>query len=898
MKKYWPIIALVIVELGIIITNVTPHTFLMGWDNLLPEFNFPLNLGRSIFGVWLEYRGTGLYDGMSHIANIIQIVSVWLMSFVVPQTFLRYGFNLGLHILGGIGAYFLVKKLFKNRLIAFIGALFYMLNLATVQMFYAPLEAFSVHFASLPWIARAVLNYYENASKKSYLVFLLIALLSTPQYFVTTLLLPTAILIGSISLKQRFTQIFKIGLGFLLVNAFWLLPYIYGIPHNAPVITTAKINQMSSNEIFVRNQVFGNVKDVLELHGFSLDYSDLGPDGTSVYMMAPWRDFIKTPLMEVFAGIIAILTIIGVISLALKPKRQAVVFLLPFVTGFILLGNNIPGLREITTWLQNTIPFFKEAFRFTFTKFGLLFSLSYTIMFIAGFTTLLGKNTKKIVLIISSCAAIVGIIFLSAPTFQGNFLYKNLRVTLPQEYLQFFSYANTLNPNARMMVLPQDQYWSWKYYRFGYRGSGFLWMGLPQAILDRAFDPWSATNENYYWELSHALYAKDTNAIESVFRKYDVHYILLDENLTTSNNGRSLFILDAKTLLSKMPNIKKTANFGKLTLYERTDDTSNSFISLVQKLPTVAPVYSWTDNDVAYAELGDYIATNENANVTYQNRSFFTKRSASERDFDVNSIPIEQMVYDSTASADLIASNVKTCGLSTEGSASAQHIGASLRFTSLNQRGCLSFDIPSLSHRQGYLIAVTSQHINGRPLMISFINDTAKHVEEETYLPDDLAAHTTSFILPPLAPDGLGYTIYISNDSIGQTATVNDISRIRIYTIPYEQMVTMHTGTIAPIQSLPNNVQVDHPNPSFYKATVQSGTGTLILSQSFDTGWIAFQNGKILDSHVLVNNWENGWQLNPGQSGTIYIFFWPQLLEWLGFVLLPLPFIFAKKLAS
>ena len=47
--------------------------------------------------------------------------------------------------------------------------------------------------------------------------------------------------------------------------------------------------------------------------------------------------------------------------------------------------------------------------------------------------------------------------------------------------------------------------------------------------------------------------------------------------------------------------------------------------------------------------------------------------------------------------------------------------------------------------------------------------------------------------------------------------------------------------------------------------------------------------------HVLVNNWENGWTIDPGTNGTIYIFFWPQLLEFLGFALLPIPFLVVWK---
>ncbi len=80
------------------------------------------------------------------------------------------------------------------------------------------------------------------------------------------------------------------------------------------------------------------------------------------------------------------------------------------------------------------------------------------------------------------------------------------------------------------------------------------------------------------------------------------------------------------------------------------------------------------------------------------------------------------------------------------------------------------------------------------------------------------------------------------------------------------------------------------------KTLTLSNSKTLILSQAYHPGWVAFT----LDTgswkletleHVLVNNWANGWQLDPktltlSNSKTLYIFFWPQLLEYLGFGML------------
>jgi len=48
---------------------------------------------------------------------------------------------------------------------------------------------------------------------------------------------------------------------------------------------------------------------------------------------------------------------------------------------------------------------------------------------------------------------------------------------------------------------------------------------------------------------------------------------------------------------------------------------------------------------------------------------------------------------------------------------------------------------------------------------------------------------------------------------------------------------------------------------------------------------------KQLRIHILVNNWANGWELE-GNEKNIVVFFWPQILEWLGFGMLPLPFLY------
>ena len=160
-------------------------------------------------------------------------------------------------------------------------------------------------------------------------------------------------------------------------------------------------------------------------------------------------------------------------------------------------------------------------------------------------------------------------------------------------------------------------------------------------------------------------------------------------------------------------------------------------------------------------------------------------------------------------------------------------------------------------------------------------------------------------MIPPMDTFGLGYTITLDNLSIGREQTINDISRIRIYTIPYQEMIQTKIQNTDKTSLVLAPATLTHPNSALYVVTIpkQVSETTLILNQSYDTGWIAFQNGKLLPNHALINNWANGWtiestnlQINKSANNTtIIIFFWPQLLEWFGFLLIPLPFVLMMR---
>ncbi len=669
LKRFWPLLIIFCIEMLLFLTNYRPATYLAGWDGLYPELNFSVNFQRNIFSVWQEYRGVGLYDGMSHASNLLHTLFLWLLHIFLPQDILRYFFIFLMHALGVIGMYMLLQHLVKNRLVALFGSLFYGFNLGITQMFYTPLEVFAIHFAFLPFLAWSLLAYLQTPTRKKIIPFFIFSLLSTPQGFVPQIFICYLLLVASILgvyLHQYGKAAFQATTNILIVifcvNAFWLLPYIYGLPQNAPVIMNSKINQMASNKIYLMNKTRGNLADVLTMKGFMLDGAEFVNQEYG-YIMPQWRNH-TTSLFFIIPSLIFItLLLFGIYTIRKTKQIEFYPFVISFGLSFFFLGNDIWGLSLLNSFLRWLLPIFNEAFRFPFTKFSTLFAFSYTIVLAVGVQEIIkkingetvhifafSKVTEKITnsfldyipyrkifrlssdwkkenryvkslgIIIAYSLLPIALLLYSFPVFQGHFLFDALRVKMEPEYMDVIRFLDNQPTPARIATLPQPTFYNWEYHQNNYRGSGFVWYGIPQATLERSFDPWSNINENYYWELSQALYSHNTQALHKVFAKYQVTYILLDENRIYPFAPKSLQIQETKAMVTNS-GAQEIKQFGKITLYR----LPASPLFTATNLPTVNP-YQWGDTDVFYQLHGNYIAT-DRANFTLPFRSLFTNKT-------------------------------------------------------------------------------------------------------------------------------------------------------------------------------------------------------------------------------------------------------------------------------
>lgn len=649
LRLFSPILFLFCVEVVLVCMNVTPHTTLLGWDGVYSQYNFPLNLLRNIVGVWQEYRGLGLLDGMSNTSNLLHTLFLWILSYIIPSEYLRYGFIFLMHFLGILGMYFLLKKLtvlpslrsMPSALSPLLGALFYGLNFATIQMFYAPLEVFAIHFAVLPWACLVLFSYLKVPTKKQLFFFALVSCLASPQGFVPQIFISYCLLLGSIlgiylwiNRKKSFKIIFLLIITIFCTNAFWLLPYLYGIPHNASIIMNAKINQIASPQMYQMNQNRGNFWDVVLLKGFMLDTMEFLPQGFS-YSMSAWRDYTNSLFFLIPGCLFFCLAVVGIREMYKKHfKTLYPVFFVFVLTGFFL-GNNIPGVSLLNNLLRLSLPLFNEAFRLPFTKFITVFVFCYSIFLAFGINSLI----KKMRLL--KLGSLMGFLFIclfvySFPSFTGHFFYSGVKVSMPKDYQSTMNFFATRNPNARVATLPQPTFYNWQYLNNYYRGSGFLWYGLSQPLMDNSFDPWSNYNEQYYWELSQAVYSQNPHTLKNVLAKYQIQFVMLDGNYIYPSAPKSLQIPQTQHLLQQA-GLRKIQTFGNIAIFTTSPQ---SWVMTGHNLPLVNS-YHFTSTDTAYSQLGTYQSSLYALRAVpyaffYPFRSLFTNREPWEKEFDIS----------------------------------------------------------------------------------------------------------------------------------------------------------------------------------------------------------------------------------------------------------------------
>jgi hypothetical protein len=550
----WPILCILGAWLLVVLTNYNPGTWLIGWDNLMPEFNFWLNIRRGFSPAWQEYQGLGLVTAMGHGATLPRDLLLWISSLVLPTSFVRYAGAFALLLIGPLGAYALSDELLDEyldqsvstrlrRTLALTVAWYYLFNLATVQYFYAYFETFAHFFGFIPWLLWGAITFLKTGSRQHAFRFLLISVLATAGFQVQTLLVVYAMVLSLFCLNaivnQKNVGLKRAAIVVLLTfiaNAFWFLPVAYFTVTEGEINVLAKQNQLGTTEVKLMNQYFGNLADIALLRGYWFEYGDYSHNSSEVFLMPVWREYYQSPFLFIFGYLLFGVVLFGIFSSAFNKKftwKWSVIGSFALFFLMVSAGNGLLGIPF--TLLSAAVPLFGQIFRTAFTKWSMVGGLFYALglgFALATLTQYLRQTRRWLIYPLSGLCISLSLL-LVWPIFQGQLLHDRLQLDLPPVYLRLFEFFQTQPKQSRVAFLPIHSVWSWNHYEWGYRGSGFLWYGIEQPILDRAFDMFSQADETFYHQASTAVYAQDSTQLAHVLKKYDISYLILDESVVS-----------------------------------------------------------------------------------------------------------------------------------------------------------------------------------------------------------------------------------------------------------------------------------------------------------------------------------------------------------------------------
>ncbi|OGH49625.1 MAG: hypothetical protein A3I54_04945 [Candidatus Levybacteria bacterium RIFCSPLOWO2_02_FULL_41_11] len=915
---------LVVLTVFISFLNYTPGTFLTGWDTLHPEFNFAQNFSNIFFGVFRTDQGLGAVAAHAHMAELPRLVLLWLFSFIFPLSFLRYSIIFLCFILGPLGVYFFTKRVlnlynnltieqWSNSIPAFLASLIYIFNLGTVQHFYVPFEMFTIQYAALPWLFLTALRFIEKGTNLALLLFAIVTLLASPIAYASVLwyayfaFLLLFLITYSVLKRQRKVLLRSLFLVIttLVVNAYWILPNMYFLANGASNVSLAQTNKIFSDEAFLYNKEYGNILDTAILRNFLFSWTQSKDVHTTEDLLSAWKTHLNNPITLTIGYAVFVIVLIGILITLIRKKSIGIAFIPGFLFSLIMVMNMNPPFETLFSFLRETSPIFREALRFPFTKFSILLMFSMSFFFAVCLAQILkaGQKIKPaylksvlplgIALVFSASLAFYG-----APMFKGELINRQMRIAIPPYYFELFDYLSKKPQGARVAPLPLQSLWGWEYYNWRYQGAGFIWFGIKQPVLARDFDRWNAPNEQYFREMSTAVYSRDVGQIEALARKYRISYFLLDESVVFPGyKQNALWHYETHDTFKKSRHIKLEKQFGYLYLY-KVDEflTGEGYVQQPQNIISVAPQITGGFVDLATQNHGDYI-TLEEPDFTYFSRSFVDRydrvdpanisflgdklilrlgknkgysltdswksndifpefmRNSYDLSIEEQGNPFivddEQFIFfPATSSPVNVSASLEVpenCGGALQSSKSRViRLTDAVAFIARNGSSCGFITFSSAKQDFGSILIIEARNLKGLPTRLCISENITERCGIYTALDPGTSWKRYVFIIPPLPSGGSGYAVHFNTVGIGNEESENEIRFAQLIQIPYYRIANLSfvkngyvlkTNGVSIISSL-------EINPTLYTTLISAKNnedGLIALFKAFDPGWQAYQ---------------------------------------------------------
>lgn len=561
-----------------------------GGDTGLPLYN-PHLVTQITQYMWWGQQGTGYsYPGL---------ISSFPMYFFL-SIFQKIGFNpfaLQVTFFGGVlafasfGMYLTMKLLVKNRWIAFIITLFYIVNpYSMINVWHRGSYNGMVMLAILPW---TFYLFYRGLSERKIKFSIVLVLLTpffgyvfnTPAFIATWCFFIFTVwcflfFLNAVQKKQKTFYIFYLlsfTLLFIGINLWWLIPFFHVAPSNLFGTSTLGGN-------------IGSLRGVSQY--FTLPFAFRGIGTFYPINQQDWGSIYTNPFFDALSFIE-----FGFLIVSLFYSRRIKFFgfflFLYLVAVYISKGSGVP-FGNIITYAFSIFPYL-SVFRNPFEKFGILIPLAES--FLAGYGFYYAYiNSKKNLFKICIIMLLFGFFVYEWPFFTGN-VFGNLSyssaVAVPKEYDEVSNWFKRNNANdPRIFHLPlalgDGIIYKWKHGYWGLESSQLFFPGssishfLGFEFVDQQYKLLALSVRNHNPEM-----------FKSILNKLAVNYVVIHKDVDFISY-RADTLQNIESFINSVPFLEKKATLGNLEIF-KVRGTKENYIAL-QTIDNAIQIHGRTSN--------------------------------------------------------------------------------------------------------------------------------------------------------------------------------------------------------------------------------------------------------------------------------------------------------------
>jgi len=829
-----------------------PGTIGHRWDwSIPPSADYLKSMTSNVISTW-DPRLLGYRESFGITSQIFSATLGLPGHFGLSGDFVSKSLVLFTMLLAGLGMYRLIIDILRSTAVidtavgkktllagSFLGGYFYMLSPLLFNMLIHGVASHFVAYALAPWI---FLSFHIALLKDSrnYLILTIITMSLIAASLKITILVMAIMAFYGVFFRRKKAALFflYLFLGWFLVNAYWLLPSLMGAGEVIPVILEQE-----------------NVKTLLTQ---SRVHSSTLPEAFSVagYVKFTDKSFFLATLPDWFYPIWFYVTIGLVLavfsSLLLQPRNREVLFWSGIVAVSIIFvtGTHPPfgGLVEILYTYLPIFVIFVSVWVFIFPP-----TFAYAILL--GFAMIiLAKRLRRLTVPFLILLILVSV--WTAPFFTGNLGGKVDVFNLPPEYERINAMISRNNDHHdfRILYLPMaasPRYRETEYQSTMQGGDPIIfWSPWPQIVADIVPNHYA---RSYAADFESKMYRETLPPdIVDYLRKSNIKYIVLRKDVEP-NFGTLRDMWNYERMfqnLMHMPGVELLANYTYASLWEN-------------KL-FLPKVYAVDIGNSLRSVAGDV--------------SSFLPAPTGYR-FDQEHDHIEVASSDSIQIPRIISlwayfEDLTDVALVSKGSWFQQK-GWMLW---VDDSKMIRFDFQSRGKWRNNLLYRLNEglHMNSwHHYVVTYDNSYIN-----LYIDGELVATLNQ--TNPIEPSDMNLWLGKRADA-PQVAFRGFMRDVRIYNklnstqtvLPfstgYEELKQFYSH-ITPL-----NITFFKDSSTQFRVNVNASSPfLLVLSESFDSGWNAYINGKQIGNHSLYNNFANAWLIDQIGNFTIEIVYSPQ----------------------